>query len=456
MTTLTIHRGTGQIGGCCTEICADGRRILIDFGANLPGTGEASSMTDRELLDRVLRGRLPEALLFTHYHGDHCELYRDVAKRTPGLPMFIGPLARQILQVVTAYRDLRLPEEDQGFDAVHSMKPYTPGEPLRLIPGVTVQPFYVDHSALDAYMFYIRAGGKRILYTGDFRDHGHQGKQLWNLLNALPKSLDLLVTEGTTLGRDQAAMPEGAALSEAELGLRAAQWFRERKYNFVLVASTNMDSIFSFYRNTPPELPFVCDFYQARLIVTAMEGMQRRKGTFPDYQTSPEHPVIRVLDPAHGKWEAVRNRGLRLRRPLELQPIGEEELERGGFVLLCRKNSCFGEYETRFERLRDRFLDREEAQLIYSMWNGYLKAGAPYADEALLHFIGGRQIRRLHTGGHAYAETIAKVIETMNPRVILPMHTEWKGSLSAFPALAPYADRVPERADGAPIILEEL
>lgn len=35
MSELTIHRGSHQIGGCCTEISAGGHRILIDFGANL-------------------------------------------------------------------------------------------------------------------------------------------------------------------------------------------------------------------------------------------------------------------------------------------------------------------------------------------------------------------------------------------------------------------------------------
>jgi len=32
---ITIYRGSHQIGGCATEICAQGNRIVIDFGANL-------------------------------------------------------------------------------------------------------------------------------------------------------------------------------------------------------------------------------------------------------------------------------------------------------------------------------------------------------------------------------------------------------------------------------------
>ena len=50
MADLTIHRGTHQIGGCCTEISAGGHRILIDFGANLPGTDGDAQTKDREMV----------------------------------------------------------------------------------------------------------------------------------------------------------------------------------------------------------------------------------------------------------------------------------------------------------------------------------------------------------------------------------------------------------------------
>lgn len=33
---ITIYRGSHQIGGCATEICAQGDRIVIDFGVICP------------------------------------------------------------------------------------------------------------------------------------------------------------------------------------------------------------------------------------------------------------------------------------------------------------------------------------------------------------------------------------------------------------------------------------
>ena len=96
MSDLTIYRGTHQIGGCCTEISVDGKRILIDFGANLPDTDETSPLPDQKLTAQVFDGRPTEAVLFTHYHGDHYGLFKSIPKN---VPLYIGPLAKQILNV---------------------------------------------------------------------------------------------------------------------------------------------------------------------------------------------------------------------------------------------------------------------------------------------------------------------------------------------------------------------
>ena len=189
MADLTIHRGTHQIGGCCTEITCGGERILIDLGANLPGSNETAPIKDTDLLDKLLDGRPVNGVLFTHYHGDHCALYPKIAAKLPETPMYIGPLAKQILMLVAAYTDR------EAVPIVRNMRAYEARKPLAsVLPGISVQPLYVDHSALDAYMFYIEVSGKKILFTGDFRDHGIQGEQLWKMLNAvvMPKGVDIL------------------------------------------------------------------------------------------------------------------------------------------------------------------------------------------------------------------------------------------------------------------------
>ena len=66
---IRIYRGTNQIGGIVTEIRKDDHRILIDFGANLPGSKE-KAMKDAEVVKRVFGENSDtiktSAILFTH------------------------------------------------------------------------------------------------------------------------------------------------------------------------------------------------------------------------------------------------------------------------------------------------------------------------------------------------------------------------------------------------------
>ena len=117
MTDLTIHRGSHQIGGSCTEITSGGERILIDLGANLPDSD--APISDNALISKVFDGCPTAGLLFTHPHGDHYGLYKKVPQ---DIPMYIGPMAKDILKVLTARLDCI--SKEKGLPAVERMKTY--------------------------------------------------------------------------------------------------------------------------------------------------------------------------------------------------------------------------------------------------------------------------------------------------------------------------------------------
>ena len=52
-------------------------------------------------------------------------------------------------------------------------------------------------------MFLIECDGKKVLPTGDFRDHGYLGKGLYTMLekHIIPQGIDVLITEGTNVGQ---------------------------------------------------------------------------------------------------------------------------------------------------------------------------------------------------------------------------------------------------------------
>ena len=189
--------------------------------------------------------------------------------------------------------------------------------------------------------------------------------------------------------------------------------------------------------------------YQAEVILTAMRGMER-KGHYPQYQASKEHCCIRVR--GRSRWGHLRGLGLSLKKTVGIIPVADDSLKRDGFVMLVRKNTNPARKSV-FEEMRDEFYPLD-GQIIYSMWDGYLKP--EHADQHLIDFIGGRPIEQLHTSGHAYVETIARLIETVQPKVIVPMHTQRADEFSSIPEFAPWADRVKVLTDGKPLNLDEL
>ena len=206
MSGIRIYRGTNQIGGIVTEFRNADHRILVDFGANLPGTENAAA-DDQKLVGRVFGKESDEvttdAVLFTHYHGDHVGLKNHIPE---GIPLYVGKTAKKIMKTIARSVDFVKEKSGRGNEiempVIERMKPYWRLGTSRSFHGIEVTPLVCDHSALDAYMFVIRMNGKKILYTGDFREHGIPGsgtfeKMIWEKVG----KIDILVTEGTMVSR---------------------------------------------------------------------------------------------------------------------------------------------------------------------------------------------------------------------------------------------------------------
>ena len=469
MAYIRFHRGSHQIGGSCTELCCGDERILIDLGSNLPAVDNECRISDAQLISNVFDGTTQYgAILFTHYHGDHYGLYKSIPRDNPlysDIPMYMGKTAKEILAIVTEYIDYNA--DVKGGKLIDSLKTYTPNEPLDIngISDIRIIPIEADHSALDAYMFYIEMAGRKILYTGDFRDHGISSEHevFWESIRsgAIPKDIDILITEGTMLSR-KTETKKNIIRTEAELGKTAERIFAEAPYNFVLVSSTNFDTIMELYHNTPDDLAFVCDIYQYKLICKAMQGrMERLEKYRPDKlgdgSLKPIHVFIDRYNPKIGDAiEDNRNNGLYL--PIERVSPGDgyDEID-NGFVMLVRPNHYPENGMNRFEEAIDHFssLSEDKTQIIYSMWKGYLSGDTE--DAAITGMLGDHRRRDLHVSGHAYPETILRLVRELNPKMIVPMHTEMADAMKEMEEFSDYKDRITPMTDGADMLdLEKL
>ncbi len=397
---ITIHRGINQIGGCITEIqSSSGTKILIDLGHNLPDAdGQAEDEYDvPENLDRLL-DRV-SAVFYTHYHRDHIAFEAAVAKK--GIAQYLGHLAKLVKLKFYAHmqntpQNAAKEKYEAAFQAVLSFNEYYPNKTVS-VGDIKITPYYVSHSAADAYMFVIECDGKNVLHTGDFRDHGYLGKYLYGTLRrfVVKRKIDVLITEGTLLSRNDEKL-----ISEKELQDKAYELLSRYKYAFVLCSSTDIDRLASFCQATTRHQGrlFIADGYQCKLLETFTEHyFQKRNIRFFDFSKVHEYDESIIPD-----------------------------MVKSGFTMIVRASGKFKEQLGTLMSL----LPKEDTLFIYSQFQGYIcpedKAYNANTDKFVHSHDWNHEY--LHTSGHASKETLARVCNLMNPHTaIIPIHTE-KGS----------------------------
>lgn len=369
---ITIHRGTNQIGGCVTEIATSKTRIFIDLGSELPDQ-EGNNLQETLTIDGVTHGnRNCDAVFFTHYHGDHIGMLASIL---PMVPLYMGEAAKEI------YYILQNRIRNGNPELVKTINTFNVGDSIR-VGDIAITPFSVDHSAYDAYMFLIEADGKRILHTGDFRGHGFRGKALLPMLRKYIGQVDVLITEGTMLSRDSIGTK-----SEHELQNIIRKYISEYKYVFVICSSTNIDRLGSFHEATPLGKYFVTDKYQ--------------------------HDIIEAVR----KFAGGRSKLYQFKKALVYGENLNEKLKNRGFCMPVRSGTAFNKIMQYYKVNHN-----EETLIIYSMWEGYLKQPKNAFEQM---FKGFKNVKHLHTSGHATKQIIMDVCKTVNPKqAIIPIHID--------------------------------
>ncbi|MBR4758679.1 MAG: MBL fold metallo-hydrolase [Lachnospiraceae bacterium] len=402
---IKIHRGTHQIGGSITEIYTDSTHIFVDFGSEL--NTEPEDSTDAEMIDMMQHARC-DAVLFTHYHGDHIGLMKHIPEKDVdghAIKLGMGKVARRVLinihQTLAGFEDSGkehreyldiLQDEERQIDVEDGI-PITVGD-------IRITPVLVDHSAYDAYLFIIEAQGKTAVHTGDFRTHGRLGKQVFERLNKAlsKKTVDVLITEGTMMNR-----PGEQVLTEEEMQDKAYEILKkpENRHAFLICSSTNVESLASF-ANAAMQLKRA--FYVNNYVYEQIKLYRETAGE--------ADPAFRFRKTYKFESMTAFNPKLKMTQP--------EYMRENGFLMLIGASDA---YKKRIEYFSD-----QHPLLIYSMWGGYVEKGADTYDEkmgALYHGWDPARRENLHTSGHATADDIRQMILTVKPqKYILPIHTE--------------------------------
>lgn len=400
---IVIHRGIDQIGGCITEIGTENARILIDLGQNLPdGEGIVNDdLASREAIAKITQGI--DAIFYTHYHGDHIGLFHYVADI---VPQYIGEVAKQV--ALCKHRQLsnikgREELSREEILKLEKMSTLIPEQTIN-VGDIKVTPYFVSHSAYDAYMFLIEAKGKRVLHTGDFRGHGYLSKGLLPTIKKLilPRGrVDFLITEGTMLSR----LGE-RVMTENELQREASRIMKRYRNVFVMCSSTDMERLASFYaaNKSLSTKPLICDRFQKNILEIFTQSAANFSSLFRFDKVYDFNPKNKKL--IH--W-----------------------MEGTGFCMFVRANDKFKDY---YQTLASR-LDPKDTVLIYSMWKEYINDSGKYAIQRYIEFVSMfPNMEELHTSGHASPEFLAEVCNLVNPVLgIIPIHSENSASYSKLP-----------------------
>ena len=409
--TVTIHRGINQIGGCITEIAsAKGTKILIDLGHNLPEGDEPSEdkYDDKVNLASLLNG--VKAVFYTHPHGDHVGFEIEVAKR--GIVQYIGSISKELMILLKGHLAYSgNPKFKAELEAFRNFRTF---EAKKKIPigDISITPYFVSHSAPDAYMFLIECDGKKVLHTGDFREHGYRGKGLMPTIKSYiaHRKIDVLITEGTMLSRDDSRL-----MTENELKYKAIDIFRQHRNIFAMCSSMDADRLASFYQAAQATgKMFVVDGFQWKVLETIGNTL----GTKSDMYRFPQQRYYKN----------------------HMDTIGKAS-KANGFVAIVRNNTHCREFIDAIFPM----ISPKETCFLYSQFLGYILPTHSAFQRLTYDFVHshGWNIDYLHTSGHASRESLAEICKKVNPRLaIIPIHREAKSDFRSLDLPQELKDKV--------------
>ena len=389
--TLTIHRGTHEIGGSCVEICSDKTKILIDLGMPLDYDKRSrEEQTEiRHNAEEWCKGA--DAIFLSHAHADHYGFLDLLPQDTP------------IYATEESFAMLALDGILDDDPTKHLEKrPLTSGQSCE-VADIKVTAYIVDHSAYGACAYLIECDGKRILYSGDIRLHGVKGV----LYRNLPKDVDYLLLEGTNILRAKNNP------TERDIENQFVEAFNDAPdaLHLIWCSAKNIDRICALFRACIRcGKTLAIDPYTANVLAAVAQ-------LNPKIPTATTAEQMKVYFPPHLTARLTQRNQPQYIYSLnpKQNKVSYDDFARSPehYVMFVRPTVL-----TYLQRIK-----APHIRLVKSIWNGYWDEPNT---ERFRHWVEEHceAVKDIHSSGHADTQSLQRLVEHIRPQTIVPIHTD--------------------------------
>ncbi len=401
-TKLTFHNGILTIGGTIIEVVYEDSHIFFDFGSEYNPASEVQPETLQDLLDHKLVPYIDNifdkniplegydnktqtfnntAVFLSHVHLDHSKIVNYLDE---DIPLYTLEGTKNLTRVLNIDNNFLFPRYGEHENNTREITGLADNEIIN-IGKIQVKVMPVDHDAYGACGLVITTPDLVISYTGDIRLHGYKPNTTLEFCKE-SENCDVLLIEGVSVSfSDEEEKEDRDFGTEPQLVEDITQLVNDNPdkqitFNYYV---SNVERILNIIETSPRTV--VLDAYYAYVVYeTAHKKVHYYRTNDKDYGLDPEFEIdINTLfhDTSKYFWQFSEN----------IVPL-VSKLQQGG-IYIHSNAQPLGEFDPKY---------------------------APFMERFSQH---GIEVHVLSNSGHAYPKDLMKIINLIQPKLLVPIHS---------------------------------